>query len=53
MTLQIQNPRILIIEDDTAVARSLHDGLVREGYSIQVCDSGAQGIDAAQKRNRT
>ena len=49
MTLQIQNPRILVIEDDAAVARSLHDGLVREGYTIQICDSGAKGIDAAQK----
>ena len=49
MTLQIQNPRILIIEDDAAVARSLNDGLVREGYTIQICDSGIKGIDTAQK----
>ena len=49
MNLQIQNPRILIIEDDTAVARSLNDGLVKEGYNVQVSDSGTQGIEAAQK----
>lgn len=49
MTLQIQNPRILIIEDDAAVARSLSDGLVKEGYSVQASDSGTQGIETAQK----
>ena len=49
MTLQIQNPRILIIEDDAAVARSLHDGLIKEGYTIQICDSGKKGLEAAQK----
>lgn len=49
MTLQIQNPRILIIEDDTAVARSLHDGLVKEGYVVQISDSGAKGIETSQK----
>jgi DNA-binding response OmpR family regulator len=48
MTLQIQNPRILIIEDDTAVARSLHDGLVREGYTIQICDSGTKELSRSK-----
>jgi DNA-binding response OmpR family regulator len=43
------NPRILIIEDDAAVARSLHEGLVREGYTVQICDSGGKGIEAVQK----
>jgi len=42
MELPIQNIRILIIEDDFAVARSLHDGLVKEGYAVEICNSGAK-----------
>ncbi|MGV8026365.1 MAG: response regulator transcription factor [Anaerolineaceae bacterium] len=49
MEFQIQNIRILVIEDDLAVARSLHDGLVKEGYSVQTCDSGTKGFEAAQQ----
>jgi DNA-binding response OmpR family regulator len=49
MTLQIQNPRILIIEDDAAVARSLKDGLVKEGYTVQIKESGTEGIETAKK----
>lgn len=48
MNLQIQNPKILIIEDDKAVARSLHDGLAKEGYVIQISQSGSAGIEATQ-----
>lgn len=48
MTLQIQNPRILVIEDDAAVSQNLNDGLAREGYTIQTCTSGTKGIDAAK-----
>jgi DNA-binding response OmpR family regulator len=36
--------RILVIEDDLAVARSLHDGLVMEGYAVTLCYSGGQGL---------
>ena len=49
MNLQIKNPRILVIEDDKAVARSLYDGLAREGYSIEISESGSAGIEATQK----
>ena len=49
MNLQIQNPKILIIEDDKAVARSLHDGLAKEGYTIQISESGNAGIEATEK----
>jgi len=46
-----QNPiaRILVIEDDPAVARSLHDELAMNGYDAVVCTSGAQGIKSMQK----
>lgn len=49
MNLQIQNPKILVIEDDKAVARSLHDGLAKEGYSIQISKTGSAGVEATKK----
>jgi DNA-binding response OmpR family regulator len=49
MEFSIQNIRILVIEDDLAVARSLHDGLVKEGYVVQTCDSGTKGMETAQQ----
>ncbi|HAF61183.1 MAG TPA: DNA-binding response regulator [Anaerolineaceae bacterium] len=49
MKLPIQNIRILIIEDDLAVARSLRDGLTREGYTIYHCDSGKEGVEKIKK----
>jgi len=35
---------ILLIEDDPAVARSLQEGLRREGYAVAWCSSGADGL---------
>jgi len=40
---------ILLIEDDEAIAVSLRDGLVREGYQVSWQDTGEAGIDFAQK----
>lgn len=40
---------ILLIEDDEAIALSLRDGLVREGYQVSWQDTGESGIDFAQK----
>ena len=42
---------ILLIEDDPAVARSLRDGLEREGYTVVWKVSGAEGIQHAQSHN--
>jgi DNA-binding response OmpR family regulator len=39
--------RILVIEDDQAVARSLKDGLEMEGYLVSVSYSGVKGIELA------
>ncbi len=36
--------RILLIEDDLAVARSLQDGLARDGYAVTRKACGAEGI---------
>jgi DNA-binding response OmpR family regulator len=36
--------QILLIEDDLAVARSLQDGLERDGYAVTWRNSGVQGV---------
>jgi DNA-binding response OmpR family regulator len=41
--------QILLIEDDPAVARSLQDGLTREGYTVTWKNSGAEGIAFARE----
>jgi DNA-binding response OmpR family regulator len=44
----MQHPaRILHIEDDPAIARSLQDGLQREGYDVIWRNTGASGIEFA------
>lgn len=40
--------QILLIEDDTAVAKSLKAGLEQEGYSVTWCKNGRSGIEFAQ-----
>jgi DNA-binding response OmpR family regulator len=42
---------ILLVEDDPAVARSLQDGLEREGYGVAWKDRGADGVDYARDHN--
>ncbi len=42
-------PRILVIEDDLAVARSLQDGLRKDGYEVIVCHTGGAGLKSIQK----
>lgn len=44
----MKNAHILIIEDDAAVARSLRDGMEREGYSVTWKDGGAAGVTFAR-----
>ena len=36
--------RILIVEDETKVARALGDGLVSEGYDVRIASSGEEGF---------
>ncbi len=42
---------LLLVEDDPAVARSLCEGLEREGYAVTWKASGAQGIQYARECN--
>jgi len=46
-----RSSRILLIEDDPAVARSLQDRLEREGYNVIWKDSGAEGVSYARTHN--
>jgi DNA-binding response OmpR family regulator len=43
--------RILLIEDDPAVARSLQDGLEREGYHVAWKAAGVDGVEYVRERN--
>jgi len=40
--------RILVVEDDLKVAGFIHDGLVREGYAVDVLHEGSQAGEQAQ-----
>ena len=44
-------PHLLVIEDDPAVARSLQDGLQRDGYLVTWKNNGADGIAFARDQN--
>jgi DNA-binding response OmpR family regulator len=46
-----QSVHLLLIEDDSAVAHSLRDGLEREGYAVTWAASGAEGVQHARDRN--
>jgi DNA-binding response OmpR family regulator len=43
-----QDTRILIIEDDPAVGKSLRAGLAREGYTVVWKETGGAGVDYAR-----
>lgn len=42
-----QATKILIIEDDPAVAESLQDALTQEGYQVTWCKNGTDGVQTA------
>jgi DNA-binding response OmpR family regulator len=43
--------QILLIEDDPAIARSLQDGLARNGYRVSWQATGAAGLAAAREQS--
>ena len=43
--------RVLIVEDDQAMAVALRDGFEYEGYSVQVARDGAVGLKIASEKN--
>jgi two-component system, OmpR family, copper resistance phosphate regulon response regulator CusR len=38
--------RVLVVEDDSKVARAVRDGLAAEGYEVHVASSGDEALDA-------
>jgi len=40
-------PKVLIVEDDEAMAVALHDGFVYEGYEVKMAHDGAAGLQLA------
>ncbi len=46
--MAVQHNRILVIEDDPAVARSLTAGLERDGYTVTTCATGSEGTAHAR-----
>lgn len=46
--MAIQRNRILVIEDDPAVARSLRAGLERDGYAVSWLATGSEGLAHAR-----
>lgn len=43
--------RILLVEDDMAVAQSLKEGLEREGYDVEWKSTGQEGVEYAKNHN--
>lgn len=43
--------KILLIDDDKEVLRSLENVLKKQGYNVSAVDSGSKGIEIAQKEN--
>ena len=39
--------RLLIVEDDDMLREVLHKRLVREGYAVDACANGVDGLDYA------
>jgi two-component system alkaline phosphatase synthesis response regulator PhoP len=49
-TQQANSRRVLIVEDDQAMAVALRDGFVYEGYTVQVARDGQSGLKMAAER---
>ena len=49
--MSVQPKRILLIEDDPAVANSLRSGLEQEGYAVTWRNNGTSGIEFAEQAN--
>jgi DNA-binding response OmpR family regulator len=43
-------PRVLVVEDDTKIRRSLEQGLRREGYEVVTASTGEEGHDLASRQ---
>ena len=44
-------PRVLVVEDDSAMAVALQDGFSYEGFDVDVASDGSKGLRLANERN--
>ena len=44
-----RRPRVLVVEDDPAMARALRDGFEYEGYAVRVAADGETGLELARE----
>lgn len=42
-------PRVLVVEDEPALAHGLRDALAYQGYAVEVVGEGRQGLDRARR----
>ena len=42
---QSENARVLVVDDDERAALQLREGLVKEGYRVEVVPDGAKAVD--------
>lgn len=48
-TAMLARPRILIVEDEPSIADTIQYSLESEGFSVQVCDTGAASLETLQQ----
>jgi putative two-component system response regulator len=49
-TATAPEPHVLIVEDNAAIAWLLRQGLLAEGYQVEVAEDGRQALDAVSRR---
>ena len=45
--MMVMNERILVVEDETKIANFLKQGLMEEGYDVEVAEDGNRGLETA------
>jgi two-component system, OmpR family, response regulator RegX3 len=46
----VNRRRVLVIEDEESISKPLSEALEREGFSVEIAETGEGGIDAASRR---
>jgi DNA-binding response OmpR family regulator len=45
----MERQRLLVVEDEEAIRTPLAEALAGEGFAVEVADSGAQALEAAER----
>src|SRR5258708_4359917 len=48
--MAVSGQRILVVEDERAIANVLRRGLALEGYTVEVADAGRAALDSVRDR---